>query len=153
MDKSSSDPSSDPEAAPAKSNELFLDPVWEKWRSEQVQTISNILSNVFKVEDEVRQSKAPSRLLRNPAQQSMGNEKEMYQKLSAIREQLSEYERMLELSRKRIDKVLQVIQPVEPPPEPPKAIASPKAKHQRIRRLKQQIRHMLRDLLKRKPSK
>lgn len=153
MDKSSSDPSIDAEATSSKTQESFLDPIWEKWRSEQVQTISNILSNVFKIEDEVRQSQAPSRILRNSAQESMGSEQEMYQKLSAIREQLSEYERVLELSRKRIDKVLQVIQPVEPTPEPPKTNTSPKFKHQRMRRLKQQIRHMLRDLLRRKPSK
>jgi hypothetical protein len=101
-----------------------LDPSWEKWRNEQVQTISNILSNVFRVEDEVRQRQAPSRLLRNPARQSGGNEVEICEKLNAIREQISEYEKVLQLSLKRIDNALQEIQPHEPeaPPEKPAPI-------------------------------
>jgi hypothetical protein len=96
-----------------------LDPSWEKWRNEQVQTISTILSNVFKVEDEVRQMQAPSRLLRNPARQSGGNEEEICEKLNAIRQQISEYEQMLQLSLKRIDKALKVIQPHESEPQVP----------------------------------
>ena len=90
-----------------------LDPSWEKWRNEQIQTISSILSNVFRVEDEVRQIQAPSRLLRNPARQSGGGEKEICEKLNAIRQQISEYEQMLQLSLKRIDNALQEIHPCE----------------------------------------
>jgi hypothetical protein len=90
-----------------------VDPSWEKWRNEQVQTISSILSNVFRVEDEVRQIQAPSRLLRNPARQSGGSEKEICEKLNAIRQQISEYEKMLQLSLKRIDSALQEIHPCE----------------------------------------
>ncbi len=91
-----------------------IDPSWEKWRNEQVETISTILSNVFKVEDEVQQSKAPSRLLRNPARKSGGNEEEICEKLNAIRQQISEYEQMLQMSLKRIDTALEVIHPSEP---------------------------------------
>lgn len=90
------------------------DPAWEKWRNEQIQTISSILSNVFKVEDEARQIQAPSRLLRNPARQSGGCEKEICEKLSSIRQQISEYEQMLQLSLKRIDNALQEIHPQTP---------------------------------------
>jgi hypothetical protein len=90
-----------------------IDPSWETWRNEQVQTISSILSNVFRVEDEVRQIQAPSRLLRNPARQSAGGEKEICEKLNAIRKQISEYEQMLQLSLKRIDSALQEIHPQE----------------------------------------
>ena len=88
-----------------------IDPTWEKWRNEQIQTISSILSNVFRVEDEVRQIQAPSRLLRNPARQSGGGEKEICEKLNAIRQQISEYEQVLQLSLKRIDNALQEIHP------------------------------------------
>ena len=91
-----------------------LDPSWEKWRNEQIQTISTILSHVFKVEDEARQTQTPSRLLHNPAS-PLGNEKEVYEKLSAIRKQISEYEQMLQLSLKRIDNALLEIHP--PPPK------------------------------------
>lgn len=94
------------------------DPSWEKWRNEQIQTISSILSTVFKVEDEVRQIQAPSRLLRNPARQSGGNEEEICEKLNAIRKQISEYEQVLQLSLKRIDHALSEIHPPEPPPAP-----------------------------------
>jgi hypothetical protein len=59
---------------PPNNDPLISDPTWEKWRSEQVETISNILSNVFKVEDAARQTKAPSRLLRNPAIMAGKNE-------------------------------------------------------------------------------
>lgn len=90
-----------------------IDPSWEKWRSEQIQTISTILSNVFKVEDEVQQIQAPSRLLRNPARQSGGSEEEVTEKLNAIRKQISEYEQVLQLSLKRIDNALQEIHPQE----------------------------------------
>lgn len=93
----------------------LVDPSWEKWRNEQVQTISTILSQVFKVEDEVRQSKAPSRLLRT--KNSTHNEQEICEKLNAIRQQISEYEQVLQLSLKRIDKALQVVNPPEPVPE------------------------------------
>ena len=96
-----------------------LDPSWENWRNEQIQTISNILSTVFKVEDEVRQMHAPSRLLRNPAKQSGGGEVEICEKLNAIRKQISEYEHVLQLSLKRIDHALQEIQPHEIQPEKP----------------------------------
>ncbi len=107
------------DATPSQDEKTPIDPSWEKWRSEQVQTISTILSNVFRVEDEVRQCKAPSRLLRNPARQSVGNEKEVCEKLKSIRQQISEYEQMLQLSLKRIDKALQVVEPPEPTPEAP----------------------------------
>jgi hypothetical protein len=102
-----SEPHSEPRVGPP------IDPSWEKWRNEQIQTISSILSNVFRVEDEVRQIQAPSRLLRNPARQS-GGEKEICEKLSAIRQQISEYEQMLQLSLKRIDNALQEIHPKTP---------------------------------------
>ncbi len=91
-----------------------VDPSWEKWRNEQIQTISSILSNVFRVEDDVRQIQAPSRLLRNPARQSGGGEKEICEKLNAIRQQISEYEQLLQLSLKRIDNALQEIHPKTP---------------------------------------
>lgn len=103
----SQEENSGPQAGP------HIDPSWEKWRNEQVQTISSILSNVFRVEDEVRQIQAPSRLLRNPARQSAGGEKEICEKLNAIRQQISEYEQMLQLSLKRIDNALQEIHPQE----------------------------------------
>ena len=105
---------------PPSDDQEPLDPSWEKWRNEQVQTISNILSNVFKVEDEVRQSQAPSRLLRNPARKSGGSEEEICEKLNAIRQQISEYEQMLQISLKRIDSALKVIQPHELAAEPEK---------------------------------
>jgi hypothetical protein len=101
------------------SRNSIIDPSWEKWRNDQVQTISNILSHVFKVEDEVRQSKAPSRLLRT--KHSTGDEQEICEKLNAIRQQISEYEQMLQLSLQRIDKALQVVQPAAPLAEPAKA--------------------------------
>lgn len=117
MDEKVSNPASQDDAV---SNEKTpIDPSWEKWRNEQVQTISSILSNVFKVEDEVRQCQSPSRLLRNPARQAVGNEKEVCEKLSAIRQQISEYEQMLQLSLKRIDKALEVVQPSDPVPIAP----------------------------------
>ena len=103
-----------------------IDPSWEKWRSEQVQTISTILSNVFKVEDEVQQRQAPSRLLRNPARQSGGNEEEITEKLNAIRKQISEYEQVLQLSLKRIDNALQEIHPHEVKETPKKPIPAVK---------------------------
>jgi len=110
-----------------------IDPSWEKWRSEQVQTISTILSNVFKVEDEVQQRQAPSRLLRNPARQSGGNEEEITEKLNAIRKQISEYEQVLQLSLKRIDNALQEIHPQEvkeAPKNPPATVKkNPKLKN------------------------
>jgi small-conductance mechanosensitive channel len=105
---SNAHPEEEPPQEPA-----LIDPSWEKWRNEQVQTISNILSNVFKVEDEVRQIQAPSRLLRNPARKSGGSEEEICEKLNAIRQQISEYEQMLQMSLKRIDSALKVIQPHE----------------------------------------
>ncbi|HEX4840267.1 MAG TPA: hypothetical protein VFU89_07500 [Rhabdochlamydiaceae bacterium] len=104
---------------------LSIDSSWEKWRNEQVQTISSILSNVFRVEDEVRQIQAPSRLLRNPARQSGGDEKEICEKLNAIRKQISEYEQLLQLSLKRIDNALLEIHPQESPACDPPAAASP----------------------------
>jgi hypothetical protein len=112
--------SAPPEIPPPHS---LMDPVWEKWRNEQVQTISTILSQVFKVEDEVRQSKAPSRLLRT--RHSTNNEQEICEKLNAIRQQISEYEQMLQLSIKRIDKALQVVKPPEPVPAIPEDKPTP----------------------------
>jgi hypothetical protein len=99
---------------PTPESKTLIDSSWEKWRNEQIQIISNILSNVFKVEDEVRQIQAPSRLLRNPARKSGGNEEEICEKLNAIRQQISEYEQVLQLSLKRIDSALLKIQPHEP---------------------------------------
>ena len=103
-----------------------IDPSWEKWRSEQVQTISTILSNVFRVEDEVQQRQAPSRLLRNPARQSGGSEEEIAEKLNAIRKQISEYEQVLQLSLKRIDNALQEIHPQEVKEAPKKTVTTVK---------------------------
>lgn len=89
-----------------------LTPEWEKWRNEQVETISNILSHVFKVEDAARQTKAPSRLL--SAMKAGKNEEEIRHKLNQIRHQLSEYEQMVQIGLKRIDNALQIIQPLKP---------------------------------------
>lgn len=104
---------------PPNKDPLISDPTWEKWRSEQVETISNILSNVFKVEDAARQTKAPSRLLRNPAIMAGKSEDEIREKLKLIREQLSEYEQMVQIGLKRIDNALQIIQPPRAEPEKP----------------------------------
>lgn len=94
-----------------------LAPDWEKWRSEQVETISNILSHVFKVEDAARQTQAPSRLL--SACKAGKNEEEIRDKLYLIRQQLSEYEQLVQIGLKRIDNALEIIQPPqEKPPEP-----------------------------------
>jgi|GEM_PF-1693051 len=114
---------------------LSIDPSWEKWRNEQVQTISSILSNVFRVEDEVRQIQAPSRLLRNPARQSGGDEKEICEKLNAIRKQISEYEQLLQLSLKRIDNALSEIHPQESPAcDPPAPPVEPPTKFGRLKK-------------------
>jgi hypothetical protein len=119
MDVTPSSSTPQDETAAHSNDQPPMGPSWEKWRNEQVQTISSLLSNVFKVEDEVRQCKAPSRLLRNPGTQSVGNEKELCAKLNAIRQQISEYEQVLQLSLKRINKALEVIQPAEPVPGAP----------------------------------
>ncbi|MGD0665283.1 MAG: hypothetical protein ABSA17_06090 [Rhabdochlamydiaceae bacterium] len=96
------------------------DASWDKWRTEQVQTITQILSNVFKVEDEARQMQAPSRLLRRSSIDSPEAEAEIRDKLNLIREQISEYEEMLKLGLKRIDTALEKIDPPKPEivPEP-----------------------------------
>jgi hypothetical protein len=96
------------------------DASWDKWRTEQVQTITQILSNVFKVEDEARQMQAPSRLLRRSSIDSPEAEAEMRDKLNLIRKQISEYEEMLKLGLKRIDTALEKIDPPKPEvaPEP-----------------------------------
>jgi len=113
---------------------LSIDPSWDKWRNEQVQTISFILSNVFRVEAEVRQIQAPSRLLRNPARQSGGGEKEICEKLNTIRQQISEYEQILQLSLKRIDNALLAIHPQEAPVcEPPAPFVEPPTKFERLK--------------------
>lgn len=121
-----------------------IDPSWEKWRNEQVQTISSILSTVFRVEDEVRQRQAPSRLLRNPAKQSGGSEEEICEKLNAIRKQISEYEQVLQLSLKRIDSALKEIHPQEPE-------ACPKPAAQQITKF-QSFKNWVKKLLKTKNS-
>jgi hypothetical protein len=123
-----------------------LDPSWEKWRNDQVQTISNILSNVFKVEDEVRQMQAPSRLLRNPARQSGDKEEEICEKLKAIRHQISEYEHVLQLSLKRIDTALKVIHPSEPE----KLVAAAPKKISTFESLKKWVKHTLKKFQKKK---
>lgn len=112
-------------------------PSWEKWRNEQVQTISSILSTVFKVEDEVNQMQAPSRLLR-----IRGTEEEALEKLNAIRQQISEYEQVLQLSRKRIDKALQVIQMPTAPPETSKEVKK-NVPLSRLKKIKKWIRILL----------
>lgn len=96
------------------------DASWDKWRTEQVQTITQILSNVFNVEDEARQMQAPSRLLRRSSIDSPEAEAEMRDKLNLIRKQISEYEEMLKLGLKRIDTALEKIDPPKPEiaPEP-----------------------------------
>ncbi len=125
--------------------ELEGDPDWEKWRNEQVQTISNILSNVFKVEDEAHQTRAPSRLLRNPAKEP----EEVFEKLNSIREQISEYEQMLQLGRKRIDKVLEVIQPT---PAQPQKIEETSKPISRIHGLRKWVRRkIVKRFIRKKP--
>lgn len=98
-------------------------PAWDSWRTEQVRTITQILSNVFKVEDEARQMKAPSRLLRRSSIDSPEAEAEIRQKLNQIRQQISEYEEMLKLGLQRVNNALEKIEPVhlQPLPEVPKA--------------------------------
>ncbi len=97
-------------------------PAWDNWRTEQVRTITQILTNVFKVEDEARQMKAPSRLLRRSSIDSPEAEAEVRQKLNQIRQQISEYEEMLKLGMQRVNKALEKIEPVslQKPPETPK---------------------------------
>lgn len=87
------------------------DSCWEKWRTEQVQTITQILSHVFKAEDEARQIQAPSRLLRNSCIDSPEKEVEIRKKLTQIREQISEYEQMLKLGIERIESALEELNP------------------------------------------
>ena len=96
------------------------DTSWDKWRTEQVQTITQILSTVFKVEDEARQMKAPSRLLRRSSMDSPEDQAEIRKKLTQIRQQISEYEDVLKLGLKRVDNALEKIEPVkvEKAPEP-----------------------------------
>ena len=88
-----------------------FDASWDKWKVEQVQTITQILSHVFKVEDEARQMQAPSRLLRRSSLDSPEAEAEMRNKLSQIREQISEYEAVLKMGRDRIEQALGKIEP------------------------------------------
>src|SRR4051812_46123557 len=80
-----------------KQEESLLGPSWENWRNEQIQTISMILVQVFKIEDEARQSQSTSRLLRHPAIKSGGNPEKIREKLGMLRQQISEYEKMLQL--------------------------------------------------------
>ncbi len=96
------------------------DPSWDEWRTEQVQTITHILSTVFKVEDEARQMHAPSRLLRRSSIASPKDQAAMRQKLKQIRQQISEYEEMLKLGLKRVDIALEKIDsdPFENRPKP-----------------------------------
>ncbi len=89
------------------------DASWDEWRSQQVQTITQILSSVFKVEDEARQMQAPSRLLRRSSVDSPENEAEIRQKLTQIRQQISEYEEMLKLGLKRVETALEKIEPTQ----------------------------------------
>lgn len=95
---------------------------WNKWRTEQVHTITQILTNVFKIEDEARQMKAPSRLLRRSSMDSPEAEAEVRQKLNQIRQQISEYEEMLKIGMQRVNKALENIEPVslQKAPETPK---------------------------------
>lgn len=86
---------------------------WDKWRTEQVQTITQILSTVFKAEDEARQMQAPSRLLRRSSLDSPEAEAEIREKLTQIRQQISEYEEMLKLGLKRVDNALEKIEPAK----------------------------------------
>lgn len=95
-----------------------FDASWDKWKVEQVQTITQILSHVFKVEDEARQMQAPSRLLRRSSIDSPEAEAEMRTKLNQIREQISEYEAVLKLGLQRIDQALGKIEPQSSPSEP-----------------------------------
>src|SRR5574342_1134716 len=105
---------------PDKPDISFYDASWDKWRTEQVQTITHILSSVFKVEDEARQMQAPSRLLRRSSIDSPEAEAEVRNKLTQIRRQISEYEEMLRLGLQRIDNALEKIEPSkqETIPEP-----------------------------------
>jgi hypothetical protein len=97
------------------------DASWDQWRTDQVQTITQILSTVFKVEDEARQMQAPSRLLRRSSMNSPETEAEIRKKLTQIRQQISEYEEMLKLGLKRVDNALEKIEPVKQKsmPQPP----------------------------------
>jgi hypothetical protein len=90
------------------------DASWEKWRMEQVQTITHILSTVFKVEDEARQMEAPSRLLRRSSIASPEDEAAIRKKLTQIRQQISEYEVILKMGLQRVDKALEKIEPLKP---------------------------------------
>jgi len=87
---------------------------WDKWKTEQVQTISQILTNVFKVEDEARQMQAPSRLLRRSSLDSPEAEAQIRHKLCQIRKQISEYDDILKMGLQRIDKALEKIDPPKP---------------------------------------
>lgn len=87
------------------------DTSWDNWRTEQVQTITQILSTVFKVEDEARHVNAPSRLLRCSSAGSPEAEAEIRKKLTQIRTQISEYEELLKLGLKRVDHALGNIEP------------------------------------------
>jgi hypothetical protein len=149
MDKPTSDNAELPPPTDNLEARNPIDPSWEKWRNEQVQTISNILSNVFKVEDEVKQIQAPSRLLRNPARQSGGSEQEITAKLNAIRQQISEYEQVLQLSLTRIDKALRVIQPPEPEAPPKK---TPKRRF-RLEGLRNWLKNKFRSSTRKKKQK
>lgn len=103
------------------------DTSWDKWRTEQVQTITQILTAVFKVEDEARQIKAPSRLLRRSSVDAP--EAEVHQKLIQIRKQISEYEEMLKLGLQRIDSALEKIEPI-------KTEVAPAPAHQKVSKLR-----------------
>lgn len=89
------------------------DASWDEWRTEQVHTITQILTTVFKVEDEARQMQEPSRLLRRSSIASPEDEAAIRQKLTLIRKQMSEYEEMLKLGLKRVDHALEKIEPVK----------------------------------------
>jgi septation ring formation regulator EzrA len=95
---------------------------WDKWKTEQVQTITQILSTVFKVEDEAQQMQAPSRLLRRSSKDSPEAEAEIREKLTQIRKQISEYEEMLKIGLKRVDTALEKIEPVKANTKPQPSI-------------------------------
>jgi hypothetical protein len=88
-----------------------MDKQWDKWKAEQVQTITQILTNVFNVEDEARHMQEPSRLLRRSSLNIPQAEAEIRNKLNQIRKQIIEYEDILELGLKRVDKALEKIDP------------------------------------------
>ncbi len=84
---------------------------WETWRNEQARAITQILSSIFKVEGEVQQTQSPSRLLGQSLITSPEERVKIVGQLNQIREQITEYEHLLKISRTRIESALEKINP------------------------------------------